>query len=127
MLRTTAYAAVLFSRVAIGFAPPTAPTTYENLNAVLWMQTSVEYKASAVQTYRLAQVALIQGLRDPDWTAALQQTGNFENLPPAVILDLDETVLGNSVFEAGMTASRGSYSDAAWAGWMNERSAWRPN
>lgn len=59
MLRTTAYAAVLFSRVAIGFAPPTAPTTYENLNAVLWMQTSVEYKASAVQKYRLAQVALI--------------------------------------------------------------------
>lgn len=40
-----------------------------------------------------------------------------------MILDLDETVLDNSVFEAGMTDSGGSYSDAAWTGWMNERSA----
>jgi len=123
MLRTTAYTAVLCSIFALGFAPPTAPTTYENLNAVLWMQTSVEYQASAVQTYRLAQVALVHALHDPHSTAALEQTGNFENLPPAVILDLDETVLDNSVFEARMTTSGGSYSDAAWTAWVNERSA----
>jgi 5'-nucleotidase (lipoprotein e(P4) family) len=121
MLRTTAFTAVLCSLFALGLAPATAPPTYENLNAVLWMQTSVEYKASAVQTYRLAQVALLQGLRDPHWTAALEQNGEFENLPPAVILDLDETVLDNSIFEARMTASGGSYSDAGWTAWVKER------
>jgi 5'-nucleotidase (lipoprotein e(P4) family) len=123
MLRTIAYVAVLCSLFTLGSAAPTAPSTYENLNAILWMQTSVEYKASAVQTYRLAEVALVHGLHDPHWTAALEQTGSFENLPPAVILDLDETVLDNSVFEARMTASGGSYSDAAWTAWVNERSA----
>jgi len=40
--------------LALGMAQPTAPLTYENLNAVLWMQTAVEYRASTVQTYRLA-------------------------------------------------------------------------
>jgi 5'-nucleotidase (lipoprotein e(P4) family) len=123
MLRTTACTAVLCSLFALGFAQPTAPLTYENLNAVLWMQTSVEYKASAVQTYRLAQAALLHGLRDPHWTAALEQNGDFENLPPAVILDLDETVLDNSVFEARMTALGESYSEQGWTKWMNERGA----
>jgi acid phosphatase len=115
--------AVLCSLFALGAVQPTAPPTYENLNAVLWMQTSVEYKASAVQTYRVAQASLLQGLRDPRWTAALEQDGNFENLPPAVILDLDETVLDNSAFEARMTASGKSYSDPAWTKWVNKRSA----
>jgi 5'-nucleotidase (lipoprotein e(P4) family) len=123
MLRTTVCIAVLCSLLGLGFAPATAPPTYENLNAILWMQTSVEYQASAVQTYRLAQVALVQALRDPHWTAALEQTGSFENLPPAVILDLDETVLDNSVFEARTTAAGGAYSEAAWTAWVNERSA----
>src|ERR1700740_3044577 len=84
---------------AFGLPQPTAPATYENLNAVLWMQTAVEYKASAVQTYWAAQAALLRGLHDPHWTAALeQQNGDFDKLPPAVILDLDETVLDNSPF-----------------------------
>jgi 5'-nucleotidase (lipoprotein e(P4) family) len=123
MIRATVSAAVLCSLFALGFAQPTCPPSYENLNAVLWMQTSVEYRANAVQTYRLAEAALLQGLRDPHWTAALEQNGDFENLPPAVILDLDETVLDNSVLEARLTAVGESYSDPVWTKWVNERSA----
>jgi 5'-nucleotidase (lipoprotein e(P4) family) len=125
MLRTATFAAFLCSLFALGSAPATCPPTYENLNAVLWMQTSVEYKASAVQTYRLAQVALVHALHDPNWTAALEQTGDFQNLPPAVILDLDETVLDNSVFNARAITSpipKGEF-DAKWAEWMTERRA----
>jgi 5'-nucleotidase (lipoprotein e(P4) family) len=123
MLRITACVALLCSLFATGFGKPAATPAYENLNAILWMQTSVEYKAAAVQTYRLAQTALLQGLGNPHWTAALEQNGDFENLPPAVILDLDETILDNSVFQARMTATGGSYSDVAWGKWENERSA----
>jgi len=124
MLRATACIAVLCSLFALGFAQPTSPT-YENLNAVLWMQTSVEYKANAVQTYRLAQIAMVRGLRDPHWTAALEQTGEFENLPPAVILDLDETVLDNSVFDARLITAplKQDEFNAAWTKWMSEKSA----
>lgn len=123
MLRTALGSAAACTFLALGLSLPTAPATYENLNAVLWMQTAVEYKASTVQTYRLAQFALLQGLRDPHWTAALEQDGDFDRLPPAVILDLDETVLDNSPLEARLTASGESYSPAAWTKWENERDA----
>jgi acid phosphatase len=123
MQLTTVHTVILCSLLALGLVEPTATPTYENLNAILWMQTSVEYKASTAQTYRLAQGALVEGLRDPHWTAALEQNGGFENLPPAVILDLDETVLDNSVFEARMTILGESYSEKAWTKWVAERNA----
>jgi acid phosphatase len=123
MLRTALGSIVACAFVALGLSQPTVPAAYENLNAVMWMQAAVEYKASAVQTYWLAQAALLQGLHDPHWTAALEQNGDFDKLPPAVILDLDETVLDNSRFEARLTASGETYSQAAWTKWENERNA----
>jgi acid phosphatase len=122
MIRTAVWFTVLCSFFALASPQSTAPT-YENLNAVLWMQTSVEYKASATQTYRTAKRALLRGIHDPHWTAALEQTGDFQDLPPAVILDLDETVLDNSVFEARLVASGAPYSLRAWRNWVDERSA----
>jgi 5'-nucleotidase (lipoprotein e(P4) family) len=118
----TALIVALCSLLLLGLAQPAKPS-YENLNAVLWMQTSVEYRANAVQTYRLAEGTLERGLKDPHWTAALEQTGNFENLPPAVILDLDETVLDNSAFEARLTVAGESYTDARWTKWVEEKSS----
>jgi len=76
--------------------------THENLNATLWMQTSVEYRASALQAYHTARLALDAALADPRWTAAVEQTGDAGAKPPAIVLDLDETVLDNSPFEARM-------------------------
>lgn len=122
MIRTAVWTAVLCSFFALASPQSTSPT-YENLNAVLWMQTSVEYKASALQTYRIAEGALLRGIQDRYWTAALEQTGQFQDLPPAVILDLDETVLDNSVFEARRVASGAQYSPEGWENWVDERSA----
>jgi acid phosphatase len=96
--------------------------THENLNAVLWMQTAAEYKASAVQAYRLARLQLDAALADPSWTAATEQT-NAAGLPPAVILDLDETVLDNSAFEARLAQDASAYSEDAWNQWVEERKA----
>src|ERR1035441_1780725 len=104
MIRPGICITVLCSLFALVSASPVG-STYENLNAVLWIQTSVEYQASAAQTYRSAESALLRGLENPHWTAALEQTTNFETLPPAVILDLDETVLDNSVFRARLVAA----------------------
>ncbi len=122
MNRTATYAAIMSSFFSLALASPAGPT-YENLTAVLWFQTSVEYQASAAQTYHSAESALLRGLRDPHWTAALEQTSNFEKLPPAVILDLDETVLDNSRFEARLVATGEPYTDAAWTKWANEENA----
>lgn len=122
MIRTGTCVAAFCSFFALAFASPVGPT-YENLNAVLWIQTSVEYQASAAQTYHSAESALLRGLDNPHWTAALEQTANFETLPPAAILDLDETVLDNSVFQARLVGAGEHYTDAAWAKWVNEQSA----
>jgi acid phosphatase len=122
MIRTATYAAIIGSFFALALASPAGPT-YEDLNAVLWFQTSVEYQASAAQTYHSAEAALRRGLANPDWTAALEQTAKFETLPPAVILDLDQTVLDNSPFEARLVAAGEPFSDAAWSKWANEESA----
>jgi len=125
MMRFAACLAVLGSLFALIAARPDAPAciTYENLNATLWMQTAVEYKASTTETYRDAQGALLRGLADRHWTAALEQTGDFANLPPAVVLDLDETVLDNSPFEARLVASGSAWSKDSWQTWVNEENA----
>jgi 5'-nucleotidase (lipoprotein e(P4) family) len=122
MIRTGASLVVFCSLFTLALATPVGPT-YENLNAVSWIQTSVEYQASAVQTYHSAETSLLKGLKNPHWTAALEQNANFETLPPAVILDLDETVLDNSVFRARLIATGQQFTPAAWTKWVNEQAA----
>jgi acid phosphatase len=105
-------------------APAVAPVqSHENLNAVLWMQTAAEYRATAEQAYRLAALQLDAAIRDTAWTAAVEQTGDVTALPPAVVLDLDETVLDNSAFEARQMRDGLPFSEEAWNRWCEERSA----
>jgi len=118
-------------RTASTPAPQTAPAaaatpalrTNENLNAVLWMQTSAEYRATALQAYRLASQQLEAAIHDTAWTAAVEQTGDVMTLPPAVVLDLDETVLDNSAFEARQMRGGQPFSEDVWNRWCEERSA----
>jgi acid phosphatase len=91
--------------------------THELLNAVLWVQTSVEYEVACRQIYRLAARSLEDAMSDPDWTAALEQTGDYGDLPPAVILDADETVLDNSAFEAMLIQQTAEYNKPLWYAW----------
>lgn len=84
------------------------------------MQTAVEYEATALQAYRLAQAQLDAALKDPAWTAALEQAGDFAKLPPAVVLDIDETVLDNSYFQARLVRDRAAYNEDRWGAWVRE-------
>ena len=92
----------------------------ENLHAVLWMQKSAEYKANCMQSYKLAELQMQSALKDKKWTAALEQTGNYINLHPAIILDVDETVLDNSPYEAELIQTGGHYSSSTWNAWCNK-------
>jgi 5'-nucleotidase (lipoprotein e(P4) family) len=96
---------------------------HENLNAVVWMQNAAEYAAAARQAFRAAELALDRALRAPNWTAALEQMEGFEKLPPGVILDLDETVLDNSVHQARLTAAGARFTPEGWLAWMAETKA----
>jgi len=61
----------------------------DTLAATMWMQTSLEHDVRCREIYGLAAIRLAQALQDPSWTAAIEQAGDFHDLPPAVILDVD--------------------------------------
>ncbi len=87
----------------------------DNLNATLWTQGSVEYKANAMSMYKLAELMLGRALEDKSWTAApVEQTGDYQNKPAAVMLDVDETVLDNSLYQAWMVRTDGHFSSKTW-------------
>jgi hypothetical protein len=74
------------------------------LNAELWMQTAIEYRADCLTVYALAKTRLEEALADKNRTA-YDQTGDYQSLLPAVILDLDETALDNSQYEASLVVN----------------------
>jgi len=106
-------------------AIPAFSQTLDNLDAVLWTQTSVEYQAAARQTYAAARMALDRGLATPHWTA-IPLTGppSPPDKPPAVILDLDETVLDNSAYRARRLLDGGKpFTLESWNAWVAEAKA----
>lgn len=105
----------------IAEAPPAWATSV--LDAVLWMQTSAEYESLARQTWAMAGRRMRAGLEDTTWTAALEQLPGYGSLPPAVIVDVDETVLDNSPYVARLIEAEEGYSDESWSLWVNEAQA----
>ena len=94
----------------------------QSMLSVLYTQSSAEYKASNIQTYVNAKSALDRALDDLSWTAVIEQKENFKNKPPAIILDIDETVLNNIPFQARSIISGQSYP-IGWLEWMLEESS----
>ena len=72
----------------------------QSILSVLYAQTSAEFSANNIQTYNNAKVYLDKALSDKSWTAALEQKDNYKYKKPAIILDIDETVLDNTPFQA---------------------------
>jgi 5'-nucleotidase (lipoprotein e(P4) family) len=104
---------------ALGQQAPDPPAS-DLLNAVLWMQRSVEFKASALAAFALARIRLDQAMADPKWTGApREQTSAYETLPPAVILDIDETILDNSGYQAWMTLKGTTFDPKTWNAYVN--------
>jgi len=107
-------------------AAPVAVAADDNLNAVAWMQTSAEYAAVAVQTWHAATGGLDAALADPAWDAlapADREGAPLAGLPPAVIVDVDETVLDNSPYQARLVRDGREFDDDSWDGWVAEAQA----
>jgi acid phosphatase len=94
----------------------------QSMLAVLYTQSSAEYDANNIQTYAGAKLALDKALAKKNWTAAIEQEGNFSEKPPAVILDIDETVLNNIPFQARAIIKGESYP-IGWVDWMLEEAS----
>ncbi|HWO41006.1 MAG TPA: HAD family acid phosphatase [Candidatus Eisenbacteria bacterium] len=108
---------------APGSCPRAAAAADERLLATLWQQTSAEYRVLARSIYTHAKSQLEQALEDKQWTAepSQKQRKDFAALPPAVILDIDETVLDTSSFQAHLIESCADFSEPLWQGWIRRQ------
>lgn len=68
-------------------------------HAILWVRDSAEYAALALQAYTSATKDLRGMMADPLWSALPDQT-NAAGLPPAIVFDVDETLVTNVMFQA---------------------------
>ena len=94
----------------------------QSLLAVLFKRTSAEYKANTFQIYALAKNNIDDALEDKSWSALVDQKIDYHNLPPAVILDIDETVLDNSEHQV-RSIKNGTNYPIGWKEWVSEESA----
>jgi acid phosphatase len=103
-----------------------APAPNDNLNAVAWTQTAIEHDLIYREVYRVAGEKLSAALNDPDWDA-LPKRDRKQPLPPklkpAVIVDIDETVLDNSPYQARLVANGKEYDEFTWSEWCREKRA----
>ena len=134
-MRPTLIACAVLALAACKTAPPApmppaasqapAPTADANLNAVLWVQTSAEYRATCASVYHAAAAALDAALKRTDGDALVPEdrVATRAARKPAVVLDIDETVLDNSPYQARKLHDGGSFDPASWDAWVNERQA----
>ena len=89
----------------------------DNLNAVLWMQASAEYRRRDRRPiYRAAADKLDAALKEKNWDALVpDERGNAATgLTPAVVMDVDETVLDNSPYQARLMRDGKEYDEVTW-------------
>lgn len=82
----------------------------QSIMALNWVQKSGEYRALAYQTFNLAKLAFD--------TAKSQQITN-----PTVIVDIDETLLDNSPYQAGLLDNEDGFQAATWYEWIKSEKA----
>ncbi len=110
--------------VAPAEAPAPGPSADDNLNAVAWSQNASEHDFIYLQTFRDAREKLLKAKNDPNWDALPKDDRaahpSLKGRKPAVVLDIDETVLDNSPYQARLIRSGGEFNEAEWAAWCNE-------
>ena len=95
-------------------AAPAAATAQQADNeyqegAVIWTQTSGEMRALAYQAFTFARMILDRDLR----------LNRRSRMRRAVVVDVDETILDNSRYQATLLKNRQNYSGQSWTDWVN--------
>jgi len=105
-----------------GFGPP---PPNDSLNATVWYQRALERDLVYAEVYRAAGRLLDDALADARWDALPPaDRGNaVAGLPPAIIVDVDETVLDNSAHQARMILDRTEFGDESWNTWVQQQAA----
>jgi 5'-nucleotidase (lipoprotein e(P4) family) len=98
--------------------PDQAAYTKKELNeqlvmALLWMQTSAEYRELCYQAFNMGAMVV-------DKAVASAKSGDK---PLAVVSDLDEALIDNSAYDVGLIGRDAAYSGKTWTEWENAAQA----
>lgn len=106
----------------------TAPVSEDQdhlILATLWYQKSAEMRALYYQCFRNAETAITQNLALAGHTTPVTGTPAPEGAvlsgdrkPPAVVLDIDETLLDNSPFQGWQVLEKKSFNNDDWFRWV---------
>ena len=83
------------------------------VGGILWTQTSGEWRGLSYQAFALARLRLDQDLR----------ANRNRRIRRAVIVDVDETVLDNSPYQAMTVKTRTAYEAKSWNDWCKKEQA----
>lgn len=114
--------------MALSASPDSAPIptiAREQVSATLWIQHAEEYRIATESVFRLATERLPALVSEPG-SAAIEQVGDaktWAKLNTAIIVDLDETILDNSYYQARQIRAGAEYDEASWQTWMQEAAA----
>ena len=81
-------------------------------NDIRWIRQSTEHRTLCEQLFRQATVAIIRKVKTEK---------NSDNL--AVVVDLDETVLNNSLYQVERWQAGLSFTQDSWSEWVNREEA----
>jgi 5'-nucleotidase (lipoprotein e(P4) family) len=104
--------AIIIALTSTSFAAESKFTTKdlndESILALSWVQNSAEFKALSYQAFNIAKLK---------WD--MDKAGGKR----AIVVDVDETIIDNSPFNAGLIGKDYGYSDDTWKAWSEDRSA----
>jgi acid phosphatase len=102
MLKKIKMPIFLFCTASFGLtgcaAPAVRPVVAEPDLGILWVRDAAEYRALALQAYAAAAGDLDVMVEDRSWSALPDQV-DAHKLPPAIIFDVDETLVTNVMFQ----------------------------
>jgi len=90
-------------------AETNAVLSQQNVDATVWFNTSAENFYLYQQTYAYAKEMLLKKMQNLK-----------PGLPPAVVVDIDETILDNSPYMLYLIQQGETYSQETWSGWVNK-------
>src|SRR5438552_9108139 len=97
---------------ALNIVAQKADNEYQ-LGAILWTQSSGEKAALSYQAFALARMMLDQDLH----------VNRRSRMKRAVIVDVDETIIDNSRYQAMLIQTHQAYASKTWTEWCNRAQA----
>ncbi|QJE73230.1 acid phosphatase [Aerophototrophica crusticola] len=107
----------------VAAAPVVKGANDPRLLATLYVQQAEEARRAAEQAFALAALRLPDALRKTGSAAPLEQPDGGKGKPPAVVFDVDETVLDNSPYQARAILAGERFTAPTWDQWVSEKKA----